>query len=433
MLSASQYLSLSQLAVCPGPTGAVGPAGATGTTGPTGPIGYSTGLIYYFKLSHQFPSGTVTGPQSGYPLAFTTSQTPPPYPTAPNPNYTAYYGYYTQKDLPTPSINNLLGQFIGAAPTGVTAIPPGTWNFSFNAYSVLAFDGITPVLTSTVYVVVYKTASDGTNSVAIGSTINRPITLNNITDTPYHIMFSIPAAISILPTDKIYVEFYVSTTTTGTSTQFWTEGDSVSQVTTTFAPQSGPSGPPGASGATGLPGQTGPTGPAGTNGTTMPPGSITAYAGSGTPEDGGWVLCDGSPYSGNDSMYIALFSAIGTTYGVGPGPNGFRVPDLRQKFILGAGNVAPYNRGSTGGEETHLLTISEMPAHSHTITDPGHVHGSISQGTGFAAADGGNGNRANPGGSTTNSVTSITINTTGGGIAHNNMPPYFALNYIIKL
>ena len=139
MLSASQYLSQSKLVTCPGPTG---PAGPGGPTGPMGPPGYSTGLIYYFKLGHQFSTGTVSGPQSGYPLAFTTDQIPPAYPTSPNPIYNAYYGYYTQKDLPAASINNLIGQFIGYAPTGVTAIPPGAWSFSFNAYSFLtANDG----------------------------------------------------------------------------------------------------------------------------------------------------------------------------------------------------------------------------------------------------------------------------------------------------
>lgn len=427
MLSASQYLSQSKLVTCPGPTG---PAGPGGPTGPMGPPGYSTGLIYYFKLGHQFSTGTVSGPQSGYPLAFTTDQIPPAYPTSPNPIYNAYYGYYTQKDLPAASINNLIGQFIGYAPTGVTAIPPGAWSFSFNAYSFLTANDGMPVSTSKMYVVVYKTASNGTNNTPIGSTINRPITINNITDTPYTIAFEIPTAISIMSTDKIYVEFYLSTVTNGTSTQFWTEGDSVSQVITTFAPQSGPSGPPGATGATGLSGQTGPTGPPGINGTVMPTGSITAYAGLVAPS--GWVLCDGSAYSTTNPVYVALWDVLKLSPFGMASTGYFKVPDLRQKFILGADSGASYTVAATGGEKEHTLTTNEMPAHSHTITDPGHVHGSISQGTGFAATDGGNGNRANPG-STTNSVTSITINTTGGGLPHNNMPPYLVLNYIIKL
>lgn len=59
------------------------------------------------------------------------------------------------------------------------------------------------------------------------------------------------------------------------------------------------------------------------------------WSGNSSNVPDGWVLCDGN--------------------------NG--IPDLSDKFVLGAGNQ--YNVGDTGGEESHTLTIEEMPSHNH--------------------------------------------------------------------
>lgn len=91
-------------------------------------------------------------------------------------------------------------------------------------------------------------------------------------------------------------------------------------------------------------------------------------------------------------------------------------PDLRDKFVLGAGNT--YAVGAIGGEKEHILTIAEMPAHHHTLSGA-HI------GQEYSADRG----------SSRNSKDATNPNTTdtGGGLPHNNMPPYFALAYIIKI
>lgn len=93
-------------------------------------------------------------------------------------------------------------------------------------------------------------------------------------------------------------------------------------------------------------------------------GSIVNYAGSGTPT--GWLLCDGSAVS--RSTYSALFAAIGTTWGAGNGSTTFNVPDIRQRFQLGAGGS--YSLGATGGVTSHShgpgsLSLGHRHAHSH--------------------------------------------------------------------
>ena len=96
--------------------------------------------------------------------------------------------------------------------------------------------------------------------------------------------------------------------------------------------------------------------------------------------------------------------------------------------------------GKTGGEKTHALTVSEMPSHSHTntVSNSGahthntwgtyqiaHASGSV-RSTVTGSADEG---RSNPTDLNGNHVHTITINDTGGGQAHNNMPPYKVVAY----
>ena len=108
-------------------------------------------------------------------------------------------------------------------------------------------------------------------------------------------------------------------------------------------------------------------------------------------------------------------------------PNGFVLcdgnngtPDLRGKFVAGAGNP-DYTPGSTGGAETVTLTEAEIPSHKHTTNiDGGHVIP-------------GNGGSSFPyGGAGTYSSTVFSMSNTGGGGAHENRPPYHALCYIMK-
>ena len=110
----------------------------------------------------------------------------------------------------------------------------------------------------------------------------------------------------------------------------------------------------------------------------------------------GWAICDGS--------------------------NG--TPDLRGRFVLMAQDVIPSGApaGSTvhpimskGGEQTHVLTVAEMPSHNHNYITGGH-------GGGVSGAAG-----SSHGGS------ERTTSPAGESNPHNNMPPYYTLVYIMKL
>lgn len=138
-------------------------------------------------------------------------------------------------------------------------------------------------------------------------------------------------------------------------------------------------------------------------------GEIIAFAGSTAPN--GWLLCDGSAVS--RSTYSELFAVIGTTYGSGDGSTTFNLPDLRDRFPVGAGNT--YSLNSKGGEATHTLTIDEMPSHTH--------NGMYSSGTGT--------NAGIAGVATNHWYSSGYLENTGGGQAHENRPPYIGVNFII--
>lgn len=86
--------------------------------------------------------------------------------------------------------------------------------------------------------------------------------------------------------------------------------------------------------------------------------------------------------------------------------------------------------GNTGGEATHVLSVSEMPSHNHAITDPGHTH-SYSSTRGNIVWNGGSSSGLDPtlgnGNTTISNTTGITINNTGSGSAHNNLQPYITV------
>lgn len=160
----------------------------------------------------------------------------------------------------------------------------------------------------------------------------------------------------------------------------------------------------------------------------IPVGTIVAYGGSTAPA--GWQICDGTAHTSN-----ALAAVIG----------GMNVPDLRGLFIVGAS--AGYPLKSTGGAATVTLTPAQMPSHAHGGATGGdltpHTH-SLANGQGmfgpppggpefgWTAGDGKYGGAWNGTGNANQNHTHG-INPEGGGAAHENLPPYYALTYIIRL
>jgi microcystin-dependent protein len=100
----------------------------------------------------------------------------------------------------------------------------------------------------------------------------------------------------------------------------------------------------------------------------VPIGSITMFGGAAAPTN--WLICDGSALS-TTGTYAALFAAIGYAYGGGGAS--FNLPNLAGKFPGGVGNIGAL--GQSGGEATHTLTLAELAAHNHPVSDSGHVHG----------------------------------------------------------
>lgn len=146
-----------------------------------------------------------------------------------------------------------------------------------------------------------------------------------------------------------------------------------------------------------------------------PVGAIMPYGGDSDPAY--WLICDGRAVS--RTAYAELFAIIGTTYGMGDGSTTFNIPDLRGRVAVGHNTT--YGLGTSGGEETHTLSVSEMPSHTHALY---YYNASGNKPFGY--------NYQNKGDQSGEVTSSGGIVNTGGGQAHNNMQPYLVTNYIIK-
>lgn len=136
---------------------------------------------------------------------------------------------------------------------------------------------------------------------------------------------------------------------------------------------------------------------------TVPQGLISLWYGSIITIPGGWAICDGT--------------------------NG--TPDLRDRFVVGAGTS--YAVGATGGTKDAVV-VSHNHTATSTVTDPGHSHTGATvtatgatNGTKLVADDGTTGT------STTGISVSTSVASTGVSGTNMNLPPYYALAYIMKL
>jgi len=146
-------------------------------------------------------------------------------------------------------------------------------------------------------------------------------------------------------------------------------------------------------------------GTASATGATIPAGLISLWSGSIGSIPVGWYLCDGT--------------------------NG--TPDLRDRFIVGAGTT--YAVTATGGSADSVVV-----SHNHTatsvVTDPGHQHG-VGYFTNVDASGGiysfSSSSTAVMSSTATTGITVATTNTAAGVSGTNaNLPPYYALAYIMK-
>jgi microcystin-dependent protein len=142
----------------------------------------------------------------------------------------------------------------------------------------------------------------------------------------------------------------------------------------------------------------------------------------------GYLLCDGSAVS--RTTYAALFAVVGTTFGVGDGSTTFTLPDYRGRTPIGVSGS--YALASTGGS-ANAVVVSH--AHSASVSDPGHSHLE----TYYSATGGGYGLQAGPNDfaatkQTGTSVTGISVAVGVAGVSGvgANLPPYLAINFIIK-
>ncbi len=135
----------------------------------------------------------------------------------------------------------------------------------------------------------------------------------------------------------------------------------------------------------------------------MPRNLIAIWSGLIVDIPIGWLLCDGTS----------------------------RTPDLRSKFVKCVPDAVT-DPGSLGGEDTHVLTIAELPIHGHGITDPTHDHSKISGGFAGIAREDGCTTCQQIAGGVSDETTELTLTNIGSDATHENKPSFFEILYIMR-
>jgi microcystin-dependent protein len=169
----------------------------------------------------------------------------------------------------------------------------------------------------------------------------------------------------------------------------------------------------------------------------------------------GWATCDGQTLP--IEQHLSLFSLLGTTYG-GDGDTTFGLPDLRGAFPTHQGQGPGRTErqlGDTGGQEQVTLSTQQMPAHDHnaslslqlsadsTLRAASSLKSTVSDPSDNALSDANkiyvddDANTDMRSGSVVTTVSddgsSVSTANTGGGQAHDNMPPFQVVTYCIAL
>ena len=174
----------------------------------------------------------------------------------------------------------------------------------------------------------------------------------------------------------------------------------------------------------------------------VPVGTIISKLSDTSPGQA-WVEIVGQSLSKSD--YPELYAEIGSMFG--ETATTFDLPDLSDSYLTGSGAVSV---GGTAGANSLTLSVDQLPAHSHGVTDAGHSHGVTDPGHTHAtdrldtvneAASGGAVDVPDAGGSTgsattgvsvDSATTGVTIDNTGSGDAVDNRPKSLAVHYFIK-
>ncbi len=142
----------------------------------------------------------------------------------------------------------------------------------------------------------------------------------------------------------------------------------------------------------------------------------------------GWALCNGQLLPINQNQ--ALFSLLGTTFG-GDGRVNFALPDLQSRVPIHVGSG--HTLGERGGEQSHTLSITEIPMHTHVLSaSPSNASVPSATNNVLAAAN----NVYSSGANLTVNITpldSASLTKTGGSQAHLNMQPFLTLSFAIAL
>jgi microcystin-dependent protein len=167
-----------------------------------------------------------------------------------------------------------------------------------------------------------------------------------------------------------------------------------------------------------------------------PIGFIKMWAGADLPN--GYLYCDGAnlqiPSSESDT-YWKLWQAIRTTFNIAgdvPTPDGyFALPNLSGRFIVGKGQAVGDNHSftfkETGGASKVQLTESNLPSHKHNFVSDINSTNANPQANITKVQDF---NDASGEGQGIGAI--FETSPVGGGVAHENLPPYFTLAYIIR-